>query len=175
MATHSSILAWKIPWTEEPGRLQSMASQRVGHNWVTSLTHSMLECVRMTPKVSLCMPAHPHVSLNRMIGIKSRKKKKHHSHFHLVFQQIFIESLLCTGGLWQKARQNCHVLPSNGSNAYLCTQVWRPPYSSRCLCIKLCKWIRNPLLEAPTLSTPPEITHSVNCISFSNIFIGKQN
>ena len=31
MATHSSILAWKIPWTEEPGRLQSMGSQRVGH------------------------------------------------------------------------------------------------------------------------------------------------
>ena len=31
MATHSSILAWRIPWTEEPGRLQSMGSQRVGH------------------------------------------------------------------------------------------------------------------------------------------------
>ena len=32
MATHSSILAWKIPWTEKPGRLQSMGSQRVGHD-----------------------------------------------------------------------------------------------------------------------------------------------
>ena len=32
MATHSSILAWKIPWIEEPGRLQSMGSQRVGHD-----------------------------------------------------------------------------------------------------------------------------------------------
>ena len=32
MATHSSILAWKIPWMEEPGRLESMASQRVRHN-----------------------------------------------------------------------------------------------------------------------------------------------
>ena len=32
MATYSSILAWEIPWTEEPGRLQSMGSQRVGHN-----------------------------------------------------------------------------------------------------------------------------------------------
>ena len=32
MATHSSILAWKIPWTEEPGRLQSVGSQRVGHD-----------------------------------------------------------------------------------------------------------------------------------------------
>ena len=35
MATHSSILAWKIPWTEEPGWLQPMGSQRVGHNWPT--------------------------------------------------------------------------------------------------------------------------------------------
>ena len=32
MATHSSTLAWKIPWTEEPGRLRSMGSQRVGHD-----------------------------------------------------------------------------------------------------------------------------------------------
>ena len=32
MTTHSSILAWKIPWTEDPGKLQSMGSQRVGHN-----------------------------------------------------------------------------------------------------------------------------------------------
>ena len=33
MATHSSILAWRIPWTEEPGGLQSIGSQRVGHDW----------------------------------------------------------------------------------------------------------------------------------------------
>ena len=32
MATHSSVLAWEIPWTEKPGGLQSMGSQRVGHN-----------------------------------------------------------------------------------------------------------------------------------------------
>ena len=37
MATHSSILAWKIPWMEDPVRLQSMGLQRVGHDWVTSL------------------------------------------------------------------------------------------------------------------------------------------
>ena len=38
MAPHSSTLAWKIPWTKEPGRLQSMGSLRVGHDWVTSLS-----------------------------------------------------------------------------------------------------------------------------------------
>ena len=36
MATHSSILAWRIPWMEEPGGLQSMGSQRVGHDWASS-------------------------------------------------------------------------------------------------------------------------------------------
>ena len=38
MAPHSSTFAWKIPWMEEPGRLQSMGSLGVGHNWVTSLS-----------------------------------------------------------------------------------------------------------------------------------------
>ena len=38
MATHSSVLAWRIPWTEELGRLQSMGLQRVGHDWTTSLS-----------------------------------------------------------------------------------------------------------------------------------------
>ena len=38
MATHSRTLAWKIPWTEKPGRLQSMGSLRVGHDWATSLS-----------------------------------------------------------------------------------------------------------------------------------------
>ena len=38
MATHSIILAWKIPWMEEPGRLQCMGSQRVGHDRATSLS-----------------------------------------------------------------------------------------------------------------------------------------
>ena len=38
MAPHSSTLAWKIPWTEEPGRLQSMGSRRVRHDWANSLS-----------------------------------------------------------------------------------------------------------------------------------------
>ena len=38
MTTHSSTLVWKIPWTEEPGRLQSTGLQRVGHNWATSFS-----------------------------------------------------------------------------------------------------------------------------------------
>ena len=51
MATHSSVLAWRIPWTEEPGGLQSTGSQRVRHDWVTSLSFFLyyfcilLECL----------------------------------------------------------------------------------------------------------------------------------
>ena len=45
IATHSSTLAWKIPWMEEPGRLQSMGSQRVRHDWVTSLHFTYMEVI----------------------------------------------------------------------------------------------------------------------------------
>ena len=53
MATHSSILAWRIPWTEEPGGLQSVESQRVGHDLVTN-THT-------------CTHAHTHTHTHRAI------------------------------------------------------------------------------------------------------------
>ena len=41
MARPSSILAWEIPWTEQPGGLQSLGLQRVGHDWVHTLAHSV--------------------------------------------------------------------------------------------------------------------------------------
>ena len=45
MATHSSILAWRIPWTEKPGGLQSMGLQRVRHHWVHTHTHTFQDCL----------------------------------------------------------------------------------------------------------------------------------
>ena len=53
MATHSSTLAWKIPWTEEPGRLQSMGLQRVGHDWATWLG---LACRRKRQPTPVFLP-----------------------------------------------------------------------------------------------------------------------
>ena len=47
MAAHSSILAWRIPWTEEPGEIQSMGSQRVGHNRVTNTFTSLLKATEI--------------------------------------------------------------------------------------------------------------------------------
>ena len=58
-ATHSSILAWRIPWTEEPGRLQSMGSQRIGHDWVTNT---------LTVCTSHCRPYFPLCALRTGTG-----------------------------------------------------------------------------------------------------------
>ena len=82
MATHSSILVWRILWTEEPGRLQSMGSQRVGHNWAT-LTPSFpkgtsLSCVLMKTWACLwrqgpLITVHPHgqlFSLQTVLGLQ---------------------------------------------------------------------------------------------------------
>ena len=46
-ATHCSILAWRIPWTEEPGGLQSMGSRRVRHNWTTNTTNRSLHATKV--------------------------------------------------------------------------------------------------------------------------------
>ena len=52
MATHSSVLAWRIPWTEEPHQLQSMDLQRVGHYWAAEHTHSPLNTTRFRENVT---------------------------------------------------------------------------------------------------------------------------
>ena len=57
MTTHSSIPARRIPWIEEPGRLQSMGSQRVGHNWVTK--HSTPRIVNMIQNYRIVVQWHP--------------------------------------------------------------------------------------------------------------------
>ena len=46
MVTHSSILAWRIPWTEKPGRLQSTGSQRVGHDFTFTFTFNLHNTLR---------------------------------------------------------------------------------------------------------------------------------
>ena len=49
MATHSSILAWRIPWREEPGRVQSIGSPEVRYDWAAEHTHSTLLLERQRP------------------------------------------------------------------------------------------------------------------------------
>ena len=69
MATHSSILAWKVPWMEEPGRLQSLGLQRVGRDWATSLSLSVTKsCLTVTP-----WTAAPQASLSYTISLSLLK------------------------------------------------------------------------------------------------------
>ena len=58
IATHSSILAWRIPWTEEPSRLQSTRSQRIGHDWATSLSFSFTRLIIATDLKALSYSIH---------------------------------------------------------------------------------------------------------------------
>ena len=56
MATHSSILAWRIPWTEEPGWLQSMGSQRVGHNQATKqINKTSIHSYALTTSINMML------------------------------------------------------------------------------------------------------------------------
>ena len=58
MATHSSIRAWRIPWTEEPGGLQSTGSQRVGYNWATNTHTQYSNCIINTSPSSIALLSH---------------------------------------------------------------------------------------------------------------------
>ena len=61
MAPHSSTVAWKIPWTEEPGGLQSMGSLRVGHDWATSLSlFTFMHCRRKWQPTPVFLPGESH-------------------------------------------------------------------------------------------------------------------
>ena len=76
MATHSSILAWRIPWMEDPGGLQSTGLQRVGHDWAASLTQ--MADILLLPEFPQGSPAHIE-GLQLLMTVKS---------FLLVWQEI---------------------------------------------------------------------------------------
>ena len=82
MAMHSSILAWKIPWTEEPGGLQSMGSQRVGHDWATDLSLTDLIEKTSLPLGPRGIPPFPN-SLDSQYS-------SHSNHFRLSFLYVGI-------------------------------------------------------------------------------------
>ena len=78
MSTHSSILAWEIPWTEETGRLQSMRSQRVGHDWATEQagTHVSINLAFACPLLMTQKCASSHLGLWAycLSGLKSSQE-----------------------------------------------------------------------------------------------------
>ena len=81
MATHSSILAWRIPWTEEPGGLQSTGLQRVGHNWATSL-HQRTIISRKEKALNTEWVRRDLLPHHRIVP-RSQPFTVHHSHYHM--------------------------------------------------------------------------------------------
>ena len=77
IATHSSILAWEIPWTEEPGGLQSMGSQRAGHALVTEHAHTGLRGLQLLESMDALKPQ---ICGNHSIG---KANYKLHADFQL--------------------------------------------------------------------------------------------
>ena len=90
MATHSGTLAQKIPWTEEPGRLQSMALQTVRHNWATSLSFLYLFTADLQLPKTLRSPC-----INKLRRENKAKRKKQfwacgHNHWPLIIALVFL-------------------------------------------------------------------------------------
>ena len=88
MAPHSSTLAWRIPWTEEPGRLQSMGSQRIGYDWATSLSlFTFMHWRRKLQPTPVLLPGKSH-GWRSLVGcclwgrIESDMTERLHFHFH---------------------------------------------------------------------------------------------
>ena len=92
MATHSSILAWKIPWMEEPDRLQSMGSQRIGHDWATS-HRSLIErwnLILNVTQVSLVVQLvkNPPVMRVQSLSREDHLEKEMTTHFRILAWEI---------------------------------------------------------------------------------------
>ena len=106
IVTHSSILVWRIPWTEDPGGLQSIGAQRVGHNWsdwvcIHTHTHththtSPLEFARNPPLGMLRRAAHKKVSHQRHSAAKPPKG-------------------FSRGSCWPLCAAGCRVLEESGA------------------------------------------------------------
>ena len=107
MATHSSILAWKIPWTEEPGRLLSMGSQRVGHDLFFKIYLSIVE---FQCWVSFC-----HESESRSVVSASLQPHGLYSPWNSLGQNIGVGSLSLLPGIfltqeWNRGFLHCRQI-----------------------------------------------------------------
>ena len=121
-ATHSSTLAWRIPWTEEPGGLQSTGSQRVGHDWVTSLHSSFFfHCIfvwsHVTSFCSFSPLFYQRKSLSK-VQINFLSLTGFSKNFCNLSQSLFYldPTELCTPGFYMLFSRNC--------GAYLISWIW---------------------------------------------------
>ena len=99
MTTHSSILAWRIPWTEEPEGLQSMGSQRVGHNWETKHGTS----VTILQYINTSNERTVHLKLKQCCMTLRLKKKLSFKHQALSTFWVFNSYMRVVATIWDSA------------------------------------------------------------------------
>ena len=105
VATHSSTLAWKIPWTEEPGRLQSMGSLRVGHNWATSLFTFQYSCLENPRDRGAWCP-----DIYRVVQSRTQLKRLSNSSIPAI--DYILQATSWWAKSWQKKNSGYHWLMS---------------------------------------------------------------
>ena len=118
MATYSSILAWRLPWTQEPDWLDSMGSQRAGRDWSDSLshTHKTVQGFPRRQEVNFCTEQFHNVSTGNM---------EPHSTIHLVLKCIFRMDILTVGRNLSSKTETKNNTKSQGKS--------RKSYSALCL------------------------------------------
>ena len=89
MSTHSNILAWRIPWAKEPGKLQSMELKRAGHEWVTNIFTFMVKCyIAMRKNRQLLHVAIHMTPLNIILGKRNQAQSSTYIHLYGIQKQI---------------------------------------------------------------------------------------
>ena len=158
MATHSSVLAWRIPWTEEPGGLQSMVSQRVGHDWVThthththtqswtrlSDTHTHTHTHTHTQPGSEGQGAHSLAGSSKQIPGKQPKFIQHNTGEALkIFQEAICVIFFLFFTLWDKVciyiHTHTHTHKTNVKDSCVSFLQWSQRYPL---------WLKDPSQEA---------------------------
>ena len=104
MATHSS--AWKIPWTEGPGRLQSKGLQRVRHYWATKHTHTHTHTLSVTPTVVPCTSSF-YVLKCTILSDAPTHLKQEAGNISAALNHLFLGLLAWWGGLGSSGRKYC--------------------------------------------------------------------
>ena len=118
MATHSSTLAWNIPWTEEPGRLQSMGSLKVGHDWVTSLSlFTFMDWKRKWQPTPVFLPGESQET-GSLVGCRLRGRRESDT----------------TEATWQQQQQLFAIQWTVACEAPLSMEFTRQQYCSGLLC-----------------------------------------
>ena len=130
MASHSSILAWEIPWTEEPGGLQSMRLQRVGHDWAThnnsnfyTAAHYLSSLTWIDVGLSLCILPLPLAHLVLLLSLSFHSCKMGLSRVPSAFNSPY-KSMKVFGKLKRTLR------------TWIWQPIWMPPHSAaKCISV----------------------------------------